>query len=146
MNDDSKTIEPPTPIGSKKKRPNLKPGDVVFFKRCKDTAAANGQFVEFQGHGFGVLLGMVPPFQADPPKDFVVRLLGSLGYVLLDDIQELMGEEHLKELLQKFHGKYAPTTDPAQPELPLEGDANQESEPPRSKLLDANGKPISEVH
>jgi hypothetical protein len=58
----------------------MKNGDVVFFKVAKKGSHRKAQSVEFKGHGFGVLLGHVPPFQKDPPPEHLIRLMGTIGF------------------------------------------------------------------
>lgn len=114
----------------------MKIGEVVFFQVAKTSSARKAPAVKFQGHGFGVLLGYVPPFQKDPPPEMLLRIMGNIGFLSFDDVGEFLGAEAGTEVVKKFEDKYyGKVVDPTtQAELPL-----TESLPP-SKLFDANGR------
>jgi len=106
-------------------------GDVIYFKKAKEHPTRKSIELEFKGHAFGILLGHVPPFAQEPPKDHVVRLLGSIGYLSFDDVGEFLGNEVGADVVKKFEEKYyaQPTQ---QQELPLAP----------SGLVDTSGAPI----
>lgn len=93
----------------------FKAGDVVFFKAAKRGTKRSLPEGKFKGHGFGVLLGQVPPFEKDPPADQLLRLMGSIGFVSFDDIGEFFGDEGGARCLSAFEAKYY-----AQPKGPSE--------------------------
>lgn len=114
-------------------------GDVVFFKKAKASSARKSPEVMFKGHGFGILLGHVPPFAQNPPAGYVIGQLGSIGYLSFDDVIEFLGDEAGATCVQKFEAKYLPKApDAAQADLPLHG----EMEPRPSGLIGLNGKPL----
>lgn len=121
----------------------MKNGDVVFFKRAKASSARKTPEVQFQGHGFAVLLGHVPPFQKDPPPEHLLRLLGTIGFMSFDDVGEFfgpeIGAEAVKKFEDKYYGKPLDPNAPKQEELPLET-----NEP--SKIVDSSGAPIQASH
>jgi hypothetical protein len=131
----------------------MKNGDVVFFKKAKDSSARRAPEVMFKGHGFGILLGHVPPFAKNPPAAFVIGQLGSIGYLSFDDVIEFLGQEAGATCVAKFEDKYMPkAADPNAPELPLaeqsmgpEHDRREDEivTPPARKLVGINGQPIS---
>lgn len=82
------------------------PGDVVFFKRVKETAQSHGRFQEFKGHGFGILLGSVPLLAPDPPQSFLVALMGHHGWAAFDDVAEALGVESCQKVLAHITKKY----------------------------------------
>lgn len=130
----------------------MKNGDVVFFKKAKDSANRKAPEIMFKGHAFGVLLGHVPPFAKNPPASYVIAQLGSIGYISFDDIGEFLGEDVVKQLALKFEEKYTPKpAEQPQQELPLDGDpaAAESSEPEvlrPSGLVGINGKPLEPSH
>lgn len=81
-------------------------GSIVYFKRAKETSSPRGKFVEFKGHGIGILLGHVPPFKQDCNLAQARCLLGMVGYITLDDVAEFLGKERMDECITKFQAKY----------------------------------------
>lgn len=97
----------------------MKNGDVVFFKKAKRSSARKAHEEEFKGHGFGVMLGHVPPFVKDPPPEHLIRLMGTIGFVSFDDVGRLLGDEQAKLLVQKYEDAYyGKKLEEAQLELP----------------------------
>ena len=89
--------------------PKLNIGDVVFFKKVTKMPDRRSQEIGFKGgHGFGVMLGMVPPFAKAPPESLLMLLMGQAGYVAFDDVMNFFGEEVGKECVKKFEEKYYP--------------------------------------
>lgn len=85
----------------------MKNGDLVFFKRARKTSGPNAPEIQFDGLGFGVLLGHQPPgVVGEPSRGHVIRLLGSVGFVSFDDVIELLTREQGELLVQKFLFKY----------------------------------------
>lgn len=124
-------------------------GDIVFFKKAKASPHRKAPEVMFKGQGFGLLLGHCPPFAQTPPKEFVIKLIGSIGYLSFDDVVEFFGPEIGAECVKKFEAKYcAPElAGPAQEELPLDQAApgletEEAPEPAPSGLVGLNGKPL----
>lgn len=105
---------PIVPLEAEKGVRKFKPGDVVFFKRIKETSKPHGRYQEFsKGCGFGILLGAVPEAAEDPPAVFLAHLMGQIGYVSFDDVKALLSEEQMTVLIEKFKLKYY---GPEQPE------------------------------
>ena len=100
----------------------FKMGDVLFFKQARRSTKRSAETGTFKGFGFGVYLGHVPPFAKDPDQGILRRLMGSIGYVLFDDVGEFLGNEAGAECVKKFEAKYySPQGATDQPELPIEG-------------------------
>lgn len=108
----------------------FKLGDIVFFKTAKRGTKRSIPEGKFNGHGFGVLLGFVPPFAKDPLQSQVRPMMGNVGYITFDDVAEFFGDEIGKQCVEKFLEKYAPKPDPAA----------HPPEPP--KILGPDGKPL----
>lgn len=113
-------------------------GDVVFFKKFKKSARQNKLHeIGFKGggHGFGVLLGIVPPFQQDPPEYILARLMGEAGFLSFDDVSRFLGAEAGVKCVESFKDTYyGPETDPPP--------AGVVDVPVSSGLVDATGKPL----
>lgn len=93
----------------------FKPGDIVYFKRIKETSKTHGRYQEFKnGHGFGILLGAVPQGAEDPPLQYLMHLMGGQGWVSFDDVAALLGKEQMDLLLERFTKKYYGDVPPAQ--------------------------------
>lgn len=84
----------------------MKQGDLVYFKAASTSAKPRTPVVGFKGHGYGVMLGAVPPFQKDPPAIVVMRNMGQIGFVSFDDVGEFLGPEAGAECVRKFEDKY----------------------------------------
>lgn len=111
----------------------MKNGDCVFFKTAKVGVARTSAEAKFSGHGFGVLLGQVPPFQKPPTKVMIYQLLGAIGFLTFDDVGEFLGEEKGAEVLRKFQQKY----------YNLQHPETSDAEPPKPQDLTREG--LSEV-
>jgi hypothetical protein len=147
----------------------FKPGDVAFFKEARKGVKKSSPGAKCQGHFFGVVLGVVPPFQKEPPQDHIVRMLGAAGLVRFDDVADLLGAENGAKLLaafeMRYHGRtgipqFLPWyrkawlwlrswTKPSAPRLPAALPAVEEGIPPapvkavKSGLVDPRGKPVA---
>lgn len=84
----------------------MKNGQVVYFKQVKLSTARKAPEFGFQGHGFGVFLGHVPPFQKEPPAEHLLRAMGAIGFVTFDDVAELLGSEQGQLCVKGFEKKY----------------------------------------
>jgi hypothetical protein len=84
----------------------LKAGDIVFFKKCRRSSSRRSPEIRFNGHAFAIMLGMVPTFAKDPPPSHLLRILGTVGLISLDDIAEFLSTEDRDEVAKKFHLKY----------------------------------------
>lgn len=116
----------------------MKQGDIVFFKRAKNSSAIGSPEVAFKGYGFGLMLGILPYNQKDPPLNHILPLLGGAGFVSFDDVLEFLGQEQGDLCLRKFEEKYLlkPPSPEQQQELPLD-------EPkPGPRLVNAAGLPL----
>ena len=116
----------------------FKPGAVVYFKECRRGSTKKADAMRTKGYGFGVLLGVVPPFQKEPDGPTVLRLLASVGFVAVDEIIELLGKEAGDEFIRKFEQKYYGQTSAEQ--------AVQEApppEPPKPQLVGVDGRPLT---
>ena len=84
----------------------MKSGDVVYFRRAKKELGPEGKFVEFAGHGFGVILGVVPPNQVAPTPVILMRGMGQIGFISFDDVKLFVGEEMFQKCVEHFKDKY----------------------------------------
>lgn len=84
----------------------MKHGQVVFFKAAKMSTGRTAPEIGFKGYAFGILLGVVPPFQKDPPMAHILRALGGVGFLSFDDVGELLGPEQGALLVKKYEEKY----------------------------------------
>lgn len=84
----------------------FKPGDVVYFKQASKTTNPKVPAVRFKGHGLGVVLGGLNPFQQEPNKDDVITLMASIGYISFDQIEEFLGKEVGTQVVGMFEKKY----------------------------------------
>jgi hypothetical protein len=96
----------------------LKHGAVVYFKDAKLSGKRTAPNYGFKGHGVGVFLGSLPPFAKDINVGTLNIMLGSIGLVSFDDVNEMVGEEIAKDLIKKFEAKYYPPQ-PIKPESNL---------------------------
>jgi hypothetical protein len=87
-------------------KPNIKPGDVIYFKECSQEMA-KAKLIGFKGGwGFAVMLGIVPPFGKPPIEAQLMALMGSAGYMAFDDVANFLGEEQAKLCVKMFEEKY----------------------------------------
>lgn len=107
-------------------------GMVVYFDEVKRAPHRKALKLKFRGHGFGIMLGVVPEFKKEPTRDQVVALLASVGFVLLDDVADFLGDEVAATFTEKFYVKYE-TTKPEESAI---------VEPEPSKLVGLNGQPL----
>jgi hypothetical protein len=128
------------------KKPNLKPGDAVFFKRAKESSDSDAKFIEFQGHGYGVFLGQLPLHLKDPTPGILFQMMGAIGFCMFDDIVEFIGEDQAKIVLKKFEEKYCPVKTEEEMKAEMEaatrpvGSLIAMKQP--KKLIGLDGKPI----
>lgn len=115
----------------------MKPGVVVYFKTFKASTRKRSPEMKFQGYGYGILLGMVPPFVKDPDTIFVLDSLAKAGYVRLDHVQEVIGVEAAQVLCDGIQAKYD--------QMAKDYLVQEERLKPQKKsgLLDQNGNPTS---
>jgi len=87
--------------------PPLSPGDAVFVTAVRKHPTSGAPVIRFkQGYGIAVMLGAYQPHDPPPkPRDLLV-MMGQLGYVLLDDIAELLGDDVVKQILAAHQAKY----------------------------------------
>ncbi len=119
----------------------MKPGDVCFFKQANCQPSEFPRGVKFQGWGFGVVLGNVPPGVPAPPASHLFRLMANAGYSSFDDVIEFLGEEKGKQFVQWFEMKYFGRTseDAAKEGAP----GPEDIEPP--KLVGLDGRPLDRL-
>lgn len=82
-------------------------GDLVFFKQMQSAPAGRCSRGVFQGFGYGVYLGHLPPQMTfkDAPND-IKCLMGQAGYISWDDCVEFLDGKQTDELFKKFKEKY----------------------------------------
>lgn len=113
----------------------MKSGNIVYFKKAKLSPFFSTQAHDFPGFGFGLLLGTVPENVGVPPALLVYRLLGSIGYIKFDDLEEFLGRQVVEDVVKKFETKYSELSLAKQPELPVQPN-------PSPLLVGADGKPL----
>lgn len=84
----------------------MKAGDVIFFKRVKTSLRKNAPETQFEGHGFGILLGSVPLHTLPPPLPIAMAALGSIGLVSLNDIIDYVGQETMEKIARANVERY----------------------------------------
>lgn len=85
----------------------VKVGDVVYFKKMTREPQRRSPEMAFKGgHGFGVMLGIVPPGMPAPKESDLMMLMGQTGFISFDDVAAFLGEEVGKECIKKFEEKY----------------------------------------
>ena len=123
-----------TPIFPTQAKP-IKPGDVVFFKAATTSAeSGKARGVAFKGHGFGLMLGLLPPLAKDPPAIDLLRLMGTIGFISFDDIKDFLGKELMEDAVKQFEDRYYGVE---------AGPQNDENSPPQAEILDVDGNIIS---
>lgn len=94
-------------------------GDLVYMKIAK--RGSKGEALQFAGHGVGVFIGHVAPFQKDFDALDAFRALGRFGFVSFDDLQEFLGPEQTKACIDKFDMKYFAISDNAPKVIGVDG-------------------------
>lgn len=84
----------------------FKPGDIAFFKEARKGVRKSSPGAKTQGHFFGVVLGVVPPFQKEPPGDQLLSLMGHAGFCSFDDVGKFLGNKAGAKLLAAFEMRY----------------------------------------
>lgn len=85
----------------------LQKGDCVYFKEAQLGTRKDSQRVQFKGHGFAMMLGIIPHFGKEPAPEDLFRIMGSIGFVTFDDVAELLGAEQGTLCVAKYEAKYA---------------------------------------
>ncbi len=125
----------------------FKIGDIAFFRKAKRDCGRKTPEGTFKGHGFGLFLGHVPPFAKEPPKVFIHRTLGTLGFLSFDDVTEFISEEAAAECVKKFEDKYyGPVVrTEAEAQKLLDTAATDLVVPEEKKILGLDGNPFPPV-
>lgn len=108
-------------------------GDIVYFKEGKKGSSRKAHGARFKGHGIGVFLGHVGPFEKEPSADEAIKLIGACGYLSFDDVADFLGDEQAHICVKKYEERYYPVK-----ESPSVKDTNGES-----VLVSANGQPLT---
>ncbi len=123
----------------------LEPGGVVFFPACKKTPKPNSQTLVFQGHGFGIFLGIVPTGMEMPSRAQMDPLLSAVGWVSFENVAEMLGEDQFEILATKFREKYGLEEVPEGEEMsdaPAPRATPEIALPEERKLIGLDGKPL----
>ncbi len=129
----------------------MKLGEVVYFKKATRSTKRGALETAFQGHGFGVMIGAVPPFVKEPPLHVILQAFATMGYLKFDDVYEFLGKESGDLCMKKFHEKYYKIPDRAAPEgedagaglnAGETGQPGAETGPQPSGLVDPAGAPL----
>lgn len=118
-------------------RSPLNPGQVVFYPLCAKTTRPGTSPYVFQGHGFGVHLGVAGLGQPEPTKYMVPILMAGIGWVSFEEVRELLGEEACNTLMDKFRAKYEAKEEESKPE-----DKPAIVAPEAPKLIGLDGQPL----
>ena len=87
----------------------LNTGDIIYFKKVTRQTKRGSPEIGFKGgNGFGLMLGIVPPFGAEPDNSVLIALMAQTGYISFDDIIEFIGKEQCDIIIEKFKLKYTP--------------------------------------
>ena len=117
-------------------------GDVVYFKQGRKGSHRKAPTATFKGHGFGVFLGHLPPYEKDLEPAELVMQMGAIGFLTFDDVADFLGEDAAKKCVASYEAKYYPNN--AQPAVTdEEGKKLIIDGPPKRQLLGADGKPIT---
>lgn len=82
-------------------------GDIVYFKECRNgSRPKKSQGARFKGHGIGMFLGHVGPFEKDPSGEDCIKLVGACGFLTFDDVAEFLGDEQAKLCVDRYEKKY----------------------------------------
>lgn len=124
----------------------LQMGDCVFFQKAKLGTQRGALEVQFKGHGFGMMLGIIPHFGKQPQALDLFVIMGKVGFVTFDDVGEFLGPELATKVLEGFHKKYGlaqPTEEDKKKAAEIaEGalqTASELSAVEPSKIVDAHG-------
>lgn len=114
-------------------------GDIVFFNKAKTKPVKSAREIKFTGHGFGIMLGMVPSMCiTPPPAHHIFKLLGTCGFLTFDDVAEFLGEDQAKLCIEKFEKKYYNESELKETPAPK---AEPQEIKEESKILDPTGAP-----
>lgn len=87
-------------------------GDVFYTKKLRSHVGPKGTTsVEYtvKGHVIALLLGHVKPGEAAPTNNQIRALLGEVGFISLDDVEECFDTKTMEKLIkfceEKFSGK-----------------------------------------
>lgn len=128
MNEQKVPITP-----EQKQRPTtVAAGETFYTKNALVLGGGKGKagtrFTAPPGSMFiGVLIGMLPNATEPPGRDDIIGMLGEIGFVGLDDIGEILGNEKQAELLAGLDKKY---------------NQGKAEAPPPSGLVDASGRKL----
>lgn len=102
--------DPNIPTLGKKPEPSeikIEPGTVVYFTKAKTKPGLKTPEWGFKGHGYGIMLGLVPPGTLPPPLDFIKYQMANVGFVGFDEIAEFLGKEVAETCVKKAIEKYS---------------------------------------
>lgn len=112
-------------------------GDIIYFKECRNgSKPKKSTGARFKGHGLGMFLGHVGPFEKEPTPEECIKLVGATGFLSFDDVAEFLGDEQAKLCVDRYEAKYYKPEDAA-PQVKEPGG--------RPVLVSADGKtPLGE--
>jgi hypothetical protein len=122
--------------------PVFKPGQVIFFRQAKMNSHRKTPLAQFQGHGFGVFLGHVPPFAPDPRPENLLTIMATAGFTAFDDIGDLLGDEVLEVYIERLRKKYNPEPSPEEAAL-MAAEAVEKAMLERNADGRTEGKPVA---
>ncbi len=125
----------------------FKPGDLAYFKKAKKSSHIKQGEVAFKGLGFGVMLGILPPFGKEPTPQMCMKLMGTIGFVSFDDIAEFLGNESGEKCVKLFEDKYygkvieIPAASETPNAITSSHDLSEDIASVR-RIIDTNGNPL----
>lgn len=96
----------------------IQPGQIAFFKNCSVKTYGTPD-LGFKGHGFGIFLGVVPPFGKEPTEEQIMIFLGQIGFISYDQLARVMGAEMVVDLMKKIDEKRSEMIKEETPKLEL---------------------------
>ena len=81
-------------------------GQIVYTKAFQKSLSGGHRPMSFPGHAVTMLLGHVPQGGADVSSIQVLRGLGQIGLIKLDDVAEFLGQEQAELCIKKLEEKY----------------------------------------
>jgi hypothetical protein len=84
----------------------VKPGSVVYFRRCRPNSSRKSEEHTFKGNGVGLLLGDIPSFAPDVNGFALLKAMGTLGFISFDDVKAFLGDSAMSVCIKQFEEKY----------------------------------------
>lgn len=109
---------------------NISVGELIYIKKAKRGPTPSHNEITFQGRGVAILLGAQSDFGSVWTRAQVMTSMANIGFGLLEEVKEFLGEEKYNEFREKFNERYY---SPTQPDVVT---------PTPSKILGLSGLPL----